>query len=273
MSKSKQTLITSRDRKGVQFLNLCAVAYDKAKLNKEQAQQLNEKGGEFQEALGELIDSFSIYNQFPIQAATEILGSNKVIEFRDVVRAWGVPMPANNPTTIPYSYDTLHECADENKRSSADWRLVYVNGFSLRKQEEIRGRNRKNPPCFDPDYTWWLEKAQDPWGTQSIESGYQLLNFKKNLPSITWQSRENEIAKLGVMFERAEEQAVTEACLSIYMIKKERLLKDWYHQGRLQAFSDRHVCVGSFGERGFDVDVRWDGYSFSFVGVVLSRKS
>lgn len=203
--------------------------------------------------------------------AVGILGSGKVVGYYDVKNAWNITMPGVEPT-MPFSEATLKECAEENKKG-ADWRVIWINGFSLRKQEEIRGRNRKNPPCFDPDYTWWPEKAQDSWGTQSIESGYQLLNFKRNLPGITWQSRENEIAKLGEYFERAEEQAVTEACLSIYMIKKERLLKDWYHQGRLQPSSDNHVCVGYFDERGFHVHCYWDVHCGSFIGVVLSRKS
>lgn len=58
------TLITSRDPKGLHWVNLCEAVYNKAKLDEDQAQQLNENGGEFQVGLKELIDKFSISNQF-----------------------------------------------------------------------------------------------------------------------------------------------------------------------------------------------------------------
>lgn len=45
----KTSLITSRDEKGRHTVNLFAAAYDNAKLTEEEAQLLNERGGEFQE--------------------------------------------------------------------------------------------------------------------------------------------------------------------------------------------------------------------------------
>jgi len=267
--KNKPALITSNDEKGIHFLGLCAVAYNKAKLNKDQAQQLNEKGGEFQTALGELIDRFSMYNQFPIQAATEILGVDKVVEFRDVVRAWGITMPANNPT-IPYSCETLRECAEENKRGVADWRLVYVNGFSLRKQEEIRGRNRMNQPCFNLNNTWWLHSGHKLWANQAVNPGYRLLNFKKNFSNMSCEWREKRIDDLGERFEMAEEQAVAEACFSIFMIKKERLMEDWCHQGFSMA-GDDHVFVGFSDKDGFEVRGYYNSTGYHGLGAVLYR--
>jgi hypothetical protein len=47
MSK-KTTLITSDDPKGQQFIALCRVAYNKAKLDDTRAQRLNEHGGDRQ---------------------------------------------------------------------------------------------------------------------------------------------------------------------------------------------------------------------------------
>lgn len=204
------------------------------------------------------------------QTAVEILGAGKVFGFRDVTRIWNADPLVTEPT-VPFSEETLKQCAKENEKG-ADWRLVYVNGFSLRKQEEIRGRNRKNQPSFDPDYTWWFGTAQDTWATQSVETGYRFLNFKKNFSNITWQTQESEIAKLGEKFERAEEQAVAEACLAIFMIKKERLLKDWWHWGLLQASDGGHIDVGFFDRGGFGVCSSWDGGCGSRLGVVLSRK-
>ncbi len=61
---SKPTLITSRDPKGLHFIGLCEAAYNGAKLDDECAQQLNERGGEFQDGLKKLIAEFSTTNQF-----------------------------------------------------------------------------------------------------------------------------------------------------------------------------------------------------------------
>ncbi|NQU82423.1 MAG: hypothetical protein HQ539_00540 [Parcubacteria group bacterium] len=59
-----KTLITSENPKGRHFIGLCRSTYDKAELDEDQAQCLNEKGGEFQAGLKELINKFSVNNQF-----------------------------------------------------------------------------------------------------------------------------------------------------------------------------------------------------------------
>lgn len=61
---SPKTLITSNDPKGLKFVSLCREAYDKAKLDDDRAQRLNENGGAFQAGLRELIARFSVSNQF-----------------------------------------------------------------------------------------------------------------------------------------------------------------------------------------------------------------
>ena len=205
------------------------------------------------------------------QIAAKILGSNKVIGFQDAIRVWNVEQPGYEPT-MPFSEDVLRLCAKENKKG-ADWRLVWINGFSLRQQHGIAGCNIKKQPCFDPNYTRWLEAAQNSWATQSVEVGYRLLNFKKNFSDMTWHDQNDEIAKLGEKFERAEEQVVAEACLTIFMVKKERLLKNWYHRGRFQASDGDSVDVGFFVQGGFRISYYWDHGAYSILGVVLSWKS
>lgn len=208
----------------------------------------------------------------PEQLAVSILGAKSVFGIESVMRVWdNHPLPETMPV-VPFSEETLRQCAEENK-SGADWRLVWVNGFSLRQQEQIRGHNRKKQPCFDPDWTWWLGSDQDEWANQAIEAGYRLFDFNGRFASMNWQRQEDEIAKLGASFERAEEQAVTEACLSIFMITKKRLLRDWYHWGRLQTAGGYRVSVGCFDDRGFHVYYYWIDLSHSFLRVVLSRKS
>jgi len=61
MSKA---LITSRDPKGLQVVRLFEDAYNKAELDDESAQRINERGGEFQNGITELIVELSVSNQF-----------------------------------------------------------------------------------------------------------------------------------------------------------------------------------------------------------------
>lgn len=71
---SHKTLITSRDPKGLHAVRLFEVAYNRAKLDEERAQRLNERGGELQNGLAKLIAEFSTSNQF----AEENVRSNYV---------------------------------------------------------------------------------------------------------------------------------------------------------------------------------------------------
>lgn len=64
MTMSKTTLITSRDRKRGQYLDLCAVPYDRARLDAESAQRLNERGGELQARIAQAIRELSLSNRY-----------------------------------------------------------------------------------------------------------------------------------------------------------------------------------------------------------------
>lgn len=59
-----ETLITSRDPKGLQFVSLCEAAYNKAKLTDNRAQLLNERGGELQEGLKKIIEELTVSNKY-----------------------------------------------------------------------------------------------------------------------------------------------------------------------------------------------------------------
>jgi len=217
--------------------------------------------------------------------AVEILGPGKVLGYRDVCRVQKAKLPDVEPT-MSFSEDVLRECAKANAEGTANWRLAYVTGHSLRQEYEVMGWNRKKQPCFDPDLTWWLDKAQDSWATRTIKPGYRLLDFTKRFPSVSkgWQAQSDEIAKLGPNYERAEEQAVTEVCFSNFLLSpnKERLLPNWYHWGKLQTADGFYVYVGSlledgffvwfFNPLGYQVNFHWFDYSHDALGVVLARK-
>lgn len=207
------------------------------------------------------------------QMALKILGTGKVIGYQKAISLWGFDLPKIVPT-MACAHEVLEACAGENK-SGYDWRLVWVNGLSLRQQEQIRGRNRMKQPCFDPDYTWWLEKAQDNWANQLVGAGYRLFDFSGRFSNMRWSAQNDAIAQLGDCYERAEEQAVSESCLTFFLAsgdKKERLLQNFYHWGHLLTSNGDHVCVGYFDESGFDVDDYWDDSCSDSLQVVLSRK-
>ena len=59
-----QTLITSRDPKGLHAVGLFEAVYNKSKLDEARAQRLNERGGELQDGIAKLIADLSQSNQY-----------------------------------------------------------------------------------------------------------------------------------------------------------------------------------------------------------------
>jgi len=64
---SKQTLITSDHPKGRQTVDLFRAAYDKANLDEDGAQRINEHGGEFQAGIRKLLDELSVSDRYANQ--------------------------------------------------------------------------------------------------------------------------------------------------------------------------------------------------------------
>lgn len=207
------------------------------------------------------------------QIAANILTCSKIAGYHAACQAWDVN-PAESTPVIPFSEETLRQCANENERG-ADWRVAYIHGFSLRQQEKRRGRNRNKQPYFDPNYAWLLEKQQDIWSGQAIDAGYRLLDLSGSFGNMQWQVQEARIGILGENFERAEEQAVAEACFTFHLAgRNERLLKNFWHRGRLLAASNYHVRVGCFSEEtGFVIGRCCDDDKDCTLRVVVSRKS
>lgn len=249
-------------------------ALERAGLNKDDAQSVIQSPEN--ELAGKVVDFIrggginTPVNEDEKQAIA-ILGRDKVITVGDVAQKWGME-PSEAPT-IACPEEVLRQCARDNKAGKADWRLVYVLGSSLRKQREIQGTDRNKQPCFYNN-DWWLNEKEDVWATQEVPSGYRLLNLKLQFLNKNWQEQENDIAiaKLGKEYERAEEQAVAEAFLSIFMVKGERLMQSTYHWGRALVSGGSRVLVGRFGGDGLDVDGHWPGGRSSDVGVVVARK-
>lgn len=203
------------------------------------------------------------------ERAIAILGKARVVTLGEVTQKWRRAL--SEIPSVPFSEEVLGQCAKENEAGDADWRLVYVLGLSLREQRELRGTDNCKP-CFNTD-TWWLEKSEDSWATKGVEPGYRLLNFKLQFRSMNWKEQRKAIAKFCRNDKRAEEQAVSEAILSVFMVTGECLLKLSYHWGISQDFADFRVLVGRFVSFDLVVSHCWPNNSSFDIGVVLARKS
>jgi hypothetical protein len=201
--------------------------------------------------------------------AIAILGKAKVVTASEAAQKWDMGLP--EVPSVPFSKEVLKQCATENEAGQADWRLVYVFGLSLRQQRELRGTDPDQQPCFC-DNPWWLKKSENTWATKGTDPGYRLLNFKLQFTDTTWKEQGKAVAKLGEDYERAEEAAVAEAVLSVFMTTGERLLETSYHRGHALDSDGHRVVVGNFVSDGLIVGSFWDDNRSSLIGVVVARK-
>ena len=139
------------------------------------------------------------------QAAVAILGGSRVL----------TQALANGEVELPirYSDETLRACADENREGSADWRLVYLRGHSLREEQKRVGVSQEHQPCFC-NTNWWVGGLIGRWlrtVPEKFEPGYYLIEFNGRFGQTTWRRQEEAIRALGPRFQRAHEAMVTEA--------------------------------------------------------------
>jgi hypothetical protein len=205
-----------------------------------------------------------------LSRAIEILGVKKVVSAKKSSRAFKLPKPKNS--IIRYDESDLIEASEDNKKNGRDWRLVWVNGISLRKLQEKFGTNPKSQPCFYKDATYWQKPENDEWAEKCPEAGYYLLDFAGRFGDITWDAQEKEVATLGDNFERANEAVFTEACFVIFLTTGVRIAEDWYHWGNAVVSGGYRVYVGSFGSDGWSVNGYRPGVSFSYLRVAVARK-
>lgn len=208
--------------------------------------------------------------------AAHLLGLDKVYGYVDVSRVWGVDSIPGFEPTMPYSAKIFQQCAEENA-FGADWRLVFLNGWSFNQLERKCGSAQTEyPVSINPVDKWYhREKNQkNSFYYKIVKPGYRLLDFRGRLPDVNLTRQNFEISKLGESYERAEEQVVAQACLSIYMIasQKESLLSDWYHLGKLENLDGVHLSVGSCEGGEIFIQRHTDPVGSNLMAV-LSRKA
>ena len=209
--------------------------------------------------------------QVTIIRAINILGVAKVITAEQSAKAWSGAVPEVLPT-IRYTDEILRGCTESNKAGHTDFRLVYLQGISLRKLRDEIGTDTAEQPCvYNND--WWLQKSENAWATQKFEAGYYLIDFNGRFPRTHWDRQGEEIAKLR-NYERAPEAAVAEAVITNFKVHDgERLLENWYHWGNFLSSGVYRVYVGFFDGGGLLVHGDHPSVGdFDYLRVCLLRK-
>lgn len=174
-----------------------------------------------------------------LEEALKILGKTKVITAEQWAKAWGQESPGDVP--IRYTAERLQQAAQENKGDQADWCLVYLGGFSLVRQHELRGASHKDMTKFDADITWWLNEEKQYWqnigqskywAELGFEPSYHLVNVKGLFGNKKWQQQEDAIAELGNDKARCFEEVLSETIITIGLVTGEKICRDWVHWGR-----------------------------------------
>lgn len=203
-----------------------------------------------------------------LNKASQILGSQKVITAEQAAKAWGVRV--EQQPRVLYDEATLKQCAQENASNRANWRLIYIHGFSLRRQREIIGTDYNRQPSFY-DNDWWMEPNEENWSTQKTATGYVLIDFRGRFGNKTWFEQEDLVEALGPEFRRTHEATIVEAIFTTFKVTSHRLLQDWYHWGVSQVSHGNRAYVGDFSSGRLRVDGDRPGSSDGFLQVCVSR--
>ena len=163
--------------------------------------------------------------------AEHIMGRYRVISAATMCEVWGfAPFHAGEVVPvipIPYSIKVLEECAYENYDHRADWRLVYLHGFSLREQVRRCGcyiegeKNSSKKVVFEKNTSW----CDEEWANIEILPGYYLLNFKNGLGGgLSWEEQEKWIKDHCDGSVRACANMISEALISIISVYGEKYI-------------------------------------------------
>ncbi len=204
-------------------------------------------------------------------AAADILGADKVLTAEAVCSVWGVSPPLDS--SVCYSEKTILTCAAANKSGKADWRLVYIIGQTLCRQREIVGVDKFQQPCFYNNNDWYLEEAENTWNVQPAEAAnYCLINFQPIGANVNYGKQDLEIAKNFSGCERVNPHVFSEAIISLFKLKGERMAANWLHRSAVLRSDGSRISVGDFDDSGLLVRNHHDADLCASLRVVICRK-
>ncbi len=183
-----------------------------------------------------------------LDMAIKTLGYQKVITADAEAKTWGKVIVAH--VSIRYTEATLLQAAQENKSGQADWRLIFVSGYSLREQLKILGTNEKKQPCFYKGLDggmWFLDSKEDGWSTRRNQAGYYLIDFRPHWDGMDHDKQGARLKKMGPKFERVDPAVFSSAVLTDFKVSGVRLInyhEHWYHWSEVMSSSGNFITVG-----------------------------
>lgn len=217
-----------------------------------------------------------------LKLAREILGKDKVISASQTAKFWHKEINSRFP--ILYAEETLRECAEENARGEADWRLFFYVGTSFYEQLQWYSCGHKDLPCFDGRGGLWWGKpafggggAAYSWVNDSLLPNYYLIDVRGRFANKSWEEQGKLIAQCGRQnVRRCDEFVFSEAIFTIFRAKEERIAENWFHYGKTtfstaQNQEERHVMVGEFDDNGLRLALHPPDEPNEFTKVCLCR--
>ena len=185
-----------------------------------------------------------------------------MITFTNYNKVWGTSF-SNFP--IFYTEADLLKAVAENN-NGRDWRLMAYGGQSLVDLRLDFGKDKKSQPCFSYDRSdWFIEKEEKEWATKTPKRGYYLIDFKERFGELDYNSQDNCVKNLGLVFERTNTHIFAEALFTIFKLSGERvtafklsgkkiIANFWFHWTAEKTSIGAYVLLGGFDDRGLVVD-------------------
>lgn len=223
-------------------------------------------------------------HQVTIDKAISIIGVNRVITAAQARKVFNLDddTPSLFETSVSYTEETLSECATENERKEARWRLVYTLPLSFREQYDRIGTDKDRrgelyfsaPTDYIVGHCWWLGESEASWVGSKPLAGYHLIDMQGVLQSRTnWHQKTDAIALLGEQFECVDERVFLQALASLFKIHP----GEWahvsrWHWGRLETSSGERVYVGLNGDGQLTVNSSDPSIPTEIIGMHTTRK-
>lgn len=263
-SLNTSALVTADSPKGQRATETFRAQYNKAGLNKESAQILNENPG-FATYLLAGIKRFAMKAPDYELVRTilgkdfispeEIMKSRKGITYTDEqLSQFGETVPAQ---------EILEWCRDNN--------FMLVAGPN-RPMSLLEIRTMKNSYFYSKEGGWYAEQKQKFSQNDKVETKWYMIR-KDIVPESTSKNWGEQHALII-----ADTEFVPNAPEFVWAITTYKAVRDVYLFGRIYARTSSldsdgdHVYVGDFDDKGLYVDDHWGSYRVSSLGLSVARK-
>lgn len=257
-----QTLITSRDPKGLDAIQKFEGAYNKVRLDEDSAQRLNESEG-FWAYVANGIRKFSAPKP-NYDTAHEILGNDFIS-----------PEEIADARNLAYSDEQLRQYhatlpSEEMMTWCREHDAMLIAGPST-PLSLLQIRDLRPEYFYSKSGGWYAERSQRFSREQKVESKWYAVRkgIVPNSTSRTWNEQQPLLSEVEYVPNDAElEWAIT----TYKAVRGVNLLPNVYARTASVDSDGVHVDVGSFGAKGLSVSRSWGDGRDSYLGVASARK-